>query len=86
MTRLTRKLERRRQRLGGKKPPTADLATMLKMVVQSGAKYSLKGFRGGDRILHDMKVVGNMNVTVFRHPTKKATKGRMCSMTAAAAA
>lgn len=66
-----------------KKPVAITLPTACAMLDKVGKKYSVDGYRGGARIADHTVEFKHMAVALFRHPTKKATRGRQCKLTVA---
>ena len=90
---ITRKMRRRAERLKpvNERPPKNTLGTFLMAVKQAypQARVENNGYRGGARMMFETQQFGNHQkggrmVASFRHPTKRATPGRMNFVTVTA--
>lgn len=84
---ISRKMRRRAERLKPRdeRSPKNTLGNFLQGVARTMPKaaVSQKGYRGGARMLYEIgpRMATGAFVASLRHPTKRATLGRVCFVT-----
>lgn len=87
---ITRQMRRRAERElpPDQRPPKNRLSVFMAAVkaMTPGRRTHVEGYRGGDPMLFEVSRVGSVRkggrvVASFRHPTKRATPGRMAFVT-----